>query len=64
MIIKIIKCDNPHSWYFNRVGQSFDVIKESFDIDGIPTYVLHEGRVLVTYVMREDCEIINQQVKL
>jgi hypothetical protein len=64
MLVKIIKQPKyPQSWYYDRVGQVFDVLEEKHDSDGKLIYIVQKSRVLNTYIDASDCEIIKDQEK-
>jgi hypothetical protein len=59
MDVEITGFTQSSSWYRERIGQVFEVIEESKDIDGNKVYVVHKGRVVNSYIEAKDCEIVN-----
>lgn len=55
--IKIISCLNPDWWYFNHIGEMFDVV-------GFPSKrgyrVLRHGNKGYWLVLKTDCEILKK----
>jgi len=56
MKIKIITSKSPSSWYYNRIGEIFNVLETNEDKKH---YVVHKGRLLDSFVDFDDCEILN-----
>ena len=53
MKVKIEKCDMSLNWYYNHIGETFDVV-ETDDID----YLVLKDNNDIALVKIEDCEII------
>jgi hypothetical protein len=65
MLVKIIKQPKyPESWYYDRVGQLFEVVEEGELFDKTPIYIVKKGRVLNTYIDKTDCELIEGKEKM
>lgn len=60
MNIKIIKCSEPKGWYANKIGEEFKVIREHKIYTGEEVYVIDEGRIVISFVHKDDCEIVKE----
>lgn len=53
--IKIISSSMPLSWYRDRIGETFEVLKT----DNVnKRYIVHIGRVIESFVCFDDCKIV------
>lgn len=63
-LVKITHCNNDLSWYFNRIGEVFDVIKRVED--GIVKYTVDPIKVFGGYrIEYDDCvELTTQEIDM
>lgn len=54
MKIKIIKCEDKNSWYYEKIGEEFFVLKESENMG----YLVKRNITIDLWIDKEDCEII------
>lgn len=52
--IKITKCENESCWYFERIGEEFEVLKDG----GQMGYLVKKNITINFYVDKKDCKII------
>lgn len=67
--VKVVKCDNPRSWYYGREGEEYRVAPcfdpDSWYTDREPEYG-QEGDakfVRMFMVRKEDCELIPEPIE-
>lgn len=58
MKLKITKHTEPKAWYRNNIGDYFDILEESKDVDGNKVYITHKGRMVNSFVDARDCDVI------
>jgi hypothetical protein len=63
MHIKITGSGESKSWYRERIGDVFEVLEESKDINGNKVYIVHKGRILNSYVDARDCVVCEAKQK-
>jgi len=56
-LAKIIKCENPSSWYCNKIGETFEVYKHP-DLEEFYTLTADADDDTKRLIRVEDCEII------
>lgn len=54
MKIKIKSCSNKDCWYFNKIGEEFDVLSDGNEIG----YLIKKNITINFYVEKDDCEIL------
>jgi len=58
MKIRVIKNKYPQSWYRERIGETFEVLEVSKDVQGEKIYIVGKGRLTNSFVSVEDCVIV------
>lgn len=61
MKVKIVKCDNPQSWYYWRVGEDFDVEQSPYTANCWQVSKLIKTRdmtISLHQLDKFDCELI------
>ena len=60
MKIKITKSGGSYSWYRNKIGETFNVLKTNYKEEH---HVVYESVAEDRYVCFSDCEILNEKKK-
>lgn len=58
MKVKVVRNIMPHSWYKDRIGETFEVIRVN---EEEKHYVIQEGRVLISFICFDDAEVLNSE---